>query len=31
MNIRKILADVLGIISIILIVVTLMFMFAAAI
>lgn len=31
MNIRRILADVLGIISIILIVVTLMFMFAAAI
>ena len=31
MNIRKILADVLGIIAIILIVVTLMFMFAAAI
>ena len=31
MNIRRILADVLGIIAIILIVVTLMFMFAASI
>ena len=31
MNIRRIIADVLGIIAIILIVVTLMFMFAAVI